>query len=411
MNLFTYHCSVQESVTLQWVREKVRRALGENFVPLVNGAVQQVDRQLDDAGFRILTPTTEVVFEIFLNKPARRVLVVRFYPLGYGEPLSAEGTDFEILELSAGRVSEDTLKKLQKEITGNTITHGTVLETKRLDGVNKSLGKLSPNGKKLAESKLRRDIQRLYDDGLRLKLARIMSTYGDNLLTSEAIRKLLGESKRSIGTLCNDSALFGNTYAISCRRCGTPHLILSHKKRAGEVLADSDNYCTSCKGRGTLGLMEGYRLTEAVRVGIQHGIWLESLASDIVSKRTRHIWSGQMVNSNELDVLAIYCDKIILIECKDRSFGQNDFYVTAMKAQEIGAHVVFIIVTHDINPSVQSMINTYKMETDRAFKTIVGNSTKAISGSLDEALDEIRENYIGDWLWPQRSMDYTWGMT
>lgn len=390
MNFRTYHCNAQNVVSFKDLLPKISKTLGENFTPLFHEALRKTNKQLANVGLEISIPIFEEDLEVFINKETKHALALRLIPGSPNKPF------LDMLEFSAGNKMEHIRESLQKAI-GVNIKEGSFLETALLNRVQKRLGKLSPNGKKLADNKLRQKIRILYNDSVRSKVTKILSTYSDNVVSLEAIKDLLKENNSSIKKLCNDSGLFAKRYVILCNECATPHLAFSTKKKAADAMADSNNYCALCEKKGTLDIVEGYEVLEVLRLGIQQGLWLESLASDVISEFTQHIWSGQMVDTNELDVLSVYCDKIILIECKDTSFGQNDFYVTAMKAQDIQADIVIIVLTHDINPNVQSNIDRYKHEGERTFRTIIDTSVEKIRSSLKTTLEKIQNDYITKW--------------
>lgn len=396
MNFHTYHFDIQKVISFRNLLPKISKALGENFSPIFHEAVRWSKEQLAYVGIEIPIPIYHEDLEVFVNKETNHMLAFRL------NMLRPKKSVLDILEFYAGNKKQEIIIESLEKAIGFNINEGSFLETALLNKVQKRLGKLSPNGKILADTSLRKKIRRLYNDSDRLKMIEIMSTYGENVVTLGSIVNLLKENKDSVKKFCSDSDLFVKRYLILCNECGAAHLSFSAKSKANKALADSNNYCASCGEKGKLEIVESFEIVKAVRLGIQQGLWLESLASDIISEFTNQIWIGQMVDTNELDVLSIFCDKRVLIECKDTSFGQNDFYVTAMKAQDIGADIVIVIVTRDIHPNVQSIIDRYNREGERTFTLLIETSSEKIKSSLMETLKGIQDKYITEWFYGER---------
>jgi len=86
---------------------------------------------------------------------------------------------------------------------------------------------------------------------------------------------------------------------------------------------------------------------------IRQGLWLEKLVEEIAKENSLATVAGRMLETNELDVVSVAHDSLIIFECKDTNFGQNDFYVLTMKAQLVGAHVMVIVTTRDVSENVK----------------------------------------------------------
>lgn len=394
MNFCSFHCHLQKVSSLKNLVPRISKVLGESFNSVFSEAAHWTETQLAKVGLRISVPLYAEDLEIFISKQTKHVFGFRL--IHTSRPGSPPKVALDILEISPENKEESKIESLGKAIGAN-IEKGSFIESIIVAELHKRLGKLSPNGKILADSMLRQRIRRLYNDNIRSKMKEIVNTYGENVLPLETIRELLKEKKSIVKQFFDDPDLFIKKYVIVCDECGTLYLTFSTKEKAESALSDSHNYCSVCGKGGSLNIYEGYAVAEAIRRGIQQGLWLESLAADVTSEFTHNMWIGQMIDANEIDVLSIYCDKVVLIECKDASFGQNDFYVTAMKAQDIQANIVIIITTHDIHPNVQKSIDRYKGER-RIFRIISKTSTEEIQSSLRQILSEIQNNYVTGWL-------------
>lgn len=391
MNFHPYHCSFKKTIFLKDLCPQISKTLGEDFIPVFSETTKLAKEQFVNIGLRISIPLYNKDLEVFINKKTNHALAFRVIGRFANETL------LDILDFSPGNKEQDTIKSLRKAFEVN-IKERSFMETEVLfNKLQKRLGKLSPNGKVLTNNASRRGIRRLYADGIRSKIEKILITYGANILPVKVIKNLLKEKNGNVKKLCDDPDLFKKQYLIVCNQCGTFCLTFPTQEKAKNALSDSNNYCNECEKKDTFVIIEGYQVVEVIHRGIQQGLWLESLTSDVISELTSHVWSGQMVDANELDVLSIYCDKIVLIECKDSSFGQNDFYVTAMKAEDVQANVVIIITTHGIHPNVQNNIDKYKDARERTFRIIIETSAEGIKSSLKTNLKEIQDNYITEW--------------
>lgn len=388
MSFRTYHCTPQGAVTFEELLALISKSVGSNFSPILREAAREIKEELASVGLVISVPVHDEDIEILLNRETKHLLALRFS--------SFEESGLDMLEFSGGTKRQDIIEPLQKAI-GVNIDKGSLLEAALFKTVQERLGKLSRNGKVLADRASREAIRRLYDDTLRQKMKTILSALHDHMLPLEAFKYLLKGNSTAMKKLFDDSRLFERSYGIRCKTCGSMQLVFPTRDKADDAMAHSKNYCAACKSEGTLAITEAYETIETARLAIQQGLWLESLASDVVSQVTEHIWTGQMVNSSELDVLSIYCDKIVLIECKDSSFGQNDLHAAAAKAEDVRADIVMIVVTRDLHPNVQASVDRYNQKGERTFRTIVNNSTKKIQSALKTSLEETRSNFINRW--------------
>jgi hypothetical protein len=114
-----------------------------------------------------------------------------------------------------------------------------------------------------------------------------------------------------------------------------------------------------------------------------------------------------MVESDEIDVVAVFAEQVVLVECKDTSFGQNDLYVTSVKAQNVGADVVIILSTRDIHQNVRNAIPRIGKSSDereflggvqRDFHLVSDANARAISEELDRILGEISSENMNSWI-------------
>lgn len=110
-----------------------------------------------------------------------------------------------------------------------------------------------------------------------------------------------------------------------------------------------------------------------------------------------------MVETNELDALATFAESVWLVECKDSRFGQNDLYVTAIKAEAVGADHVVVLTTNDIHENVQQAANQIRESGRRrrsGFKFLSAQGAADLRSQFEEVLMEAQANHIRGWLAP-----------
>jgi hypothetical protein len=125
-----------------------------------------------------------------------------------------------------------------------------------------------------------------------------------------------------------------------------------------------------------------------------------------------------MIDSDEVDVLAVAYDQIVLVECKDTSFGQNDLYITSTKAENVGARTVVVVSTRDVHSNVtQAAERTARNRDDRLYTRaarprvlhiISEHSADSIRSKILSVLEEMATRHLGDWLLADRYELYGW---
>jgi len=170
-------------------------------------------------------------------------------------------------------------------------------------------------------------------------------------------------------------------------------LEFADENHAREALAASSGKCLGCAEN--LEIVQTFRLSGTFAAGVLQGLWLESLATDVMAKRTDLVWSGQMIGTKEIDVLGILGGKTILVECKDTSFGQTDLAVIALKADQVRPDFVIVISTRDIHANVQDDIDKLA---SRGFKVISESASGTIAERLGDLLDDLIRTEFQTWL-------------
>ena len=111
--------------------------------------------------------------------------------------------------------------------------------------------------------------------------------------------------------------------------------------------------------------------------------------------------AGQMVETFELDVIAVGYSRVILLECKDTSFGQNDFINLNAKAEEISANTIGIVSTQPLHENVVRLIERTRAQTGRVIFTIQNTEdSTSISSQIEREMTNTRNEYLRQLLSP-----------
>ncbi len=277
---------------------------------------------------------------------------------------------------------------------------GSYVETQKIAKYEKDLQDLSPHGKMLREDEVLGICQRLVEDTTRAVLGKVVGLFGDQYLNVDIIRSSLlktREEKTNFQKLSNDPQVMEKRYGFVCKSCEAPSFELSFpsEKSALDTLANSSYKCmTEDCGSTEAVIREIFTVRNKVRKVSENALWLEYMIGDIVRKKARRTWLGVMHENDELDVVAIAFDKSILIECKDTSFGQNDYYSLMAKAAANRADIVLVVTTTPIHANVRAAIEKSKERRRPQVRTIEASESKAVVGELDRFLNELEENFV-----------------
>jgi hypothetical protein len=254
-----------------------------------------------------------------------------------------------------------------------------------VDEVRGRLGELSPHGRKLSDPKVREVVRLLYDDETRLASRQWVNILRNRSVTRIGLAPLMTAYKdmRLVEKLLDRPDVLEPRFLIACESCGAILSPAFHTEvHATELLAHSDRRCNACMGE-SLSVSGGWTAREGIVRGIEEGLWLESLVADEFQKVASSVWAGQMAETNELDALAVLNGHVLLAECKDKGFGQNDYYIALTKAQQIGATELFIVTTSEVSTSVVGQIGQRNREVPSPHVSVVSESS---AGSLRDKI-------------------------
>lgn len=259
----------------------------------------------------------------------------------------------------------------------------------------------SANGKMLKDEDILAFLPILFEPQVRNSVREVSQLYGQDAVPQSAVTAIMSKklprkkSSAMFKKLTNELKLFDRRYVIVCDDCATPVLEFSNKEKAGQVLeATSSKKCKVCD-QGKMQVVEAYALGQPVYKALQQGVWLEKLTYDSVKPFSVFAAAGQMLDTFELDVIAVGYDQIILIDCKDTSFGQNDFVNVNAKAKEIEANVIGIVTTQPINENVRRLIDRTKQQTSTTIFTVENTEdSDKISSQIQAEVGKLEKEYV-----------------
>jgi len=321
--------------------------------------------------------------------------------------------------------AKDALLKALREVTQlkAEAAKGTVrdeIQVRKLEAVMEGL---SPNGQKLALPTFQSVLPKLFDLKTREIVRDIYGAYKETLIAAPLLKKseVLRRYAEATDTTLSDAELFHRRYKISCMRCEEHYssfplipLVYDSEGAAQAALDSSENQkCGIC--HQTLGVEEAFSVRDIAWQGVQQGLWLEYLTYSVAKEKAVAAFAGKMVGLHELDVVAFLGEEIILFECKDTSLGHNDAFITAGKAQAIGASKVFTITTRNIHENVKKAVAELARPREREFTLEQAEEEAEIQSKITNFLQDIEKNYIrrifaqrGPWGTPGRFLYENW---
>lgn len=279
---------------------------------------------------------------------------------------------------------------------------GTHRERMQIRQLRESLNNMSPNGKMICDEGVAAVLHNLYNPSVRTVVRSIMDVWGTESASLQIMNSYivdgsaLNEIKSDqLDTILSNDDLFEKTFIIGCDTCGSNSLEFKTEKEARATIRKATSVnCKLCR-EGTLGTETAFKIKAPIAQGLRQGLWLEKLVSDAFEPESSLLLTGRMVETFELDVVAILFSQIVLIECKDTSFGQNDYVNLIAKANEINADIAGVVTTQPVHENVKRLIERHGQETGREFFVIEDMmDSESISKALSRQVDKVRESFV-----------------
>ena len=261
-------------------------------------------------------------------------------------------------------VGSQLLADCESAFGGEKAIKGTLQEAQIAESLKKRL-KEGTHGKLLNNPEFTPSFEILCDPAIRQQIRPFVGTFGDSAVSGAFIEEVLprrSELKKSeIRRLINNENWFSKQFSIGCNKCGASTLAFSTREEAQESLSHSTSHrCFMCE-ENALGIVEVFALKEALLKGLQ-GLWLEHLVYQTMQPISLLSMGGKEIEGFEVDVVSLTCEKVILFECKDTSFGERDFWMSVPKAQTLNADILWIVTTQPLHDNVKKAIDRQKAQ-------------------------------------------------
>lgn len=293
------------------------------------------------------------------------------------------------------KIPDLRIKNIIKRIKSNKKIHeffdGTFQESHIVGRLNTDLEKLSGNGKIINNEKFIAFWKYGENVSSRIPLKKYISKIGMIPIPEENFEKVSRSIDKSIPLLVKNTNITLKQFAINCDECHNYPILYENEQRARDALKDSK--CGEC-GKKALRLTKAIQLRPEMHTVISGGAWLERLVATTINKYTKHVWAGRMYGNDEIDVIAFFCGKTFIVECKDTSFGQNDYYILLRKAENINANSIIVVTTEKLHKNVSNSIEKDFKEEKRKILVIEEKDANKITSHLNEYFQKVLDKYI-----------------
>ena len=318
----------------------------------------------------------------------------------------------EIVKRYSGDILEVSILYKRKEELGKIlrifkkikefkeINEGTYFGMMKSEELDPLLEKRSPNGKLIENPSYGKIFEYFVSQANRVVINKIADFLGQTALakTKEEIHKCLDkEERRVFEALLRTKKIFQEAFRPKCEKCNkvlwsTTYNTLAEARRAVSTMQ------FSCPARGckshNANIAEVYSIRlEAIKA--KGGVWLEKFVNDELKKMVSQTWPGRMHGNDELDNVFILKDHLVVVECKDTSFGLTNLYSLLMKAQNLETDQILIITTQEVNKNVLSQIKSINDE--EKFKVIlIKGEQKDIAAGIERFLYESNKEFLAE---------------
>ena len=188
-------------------------------------------------------------YEIFISEDNKTLLVFKMS----AETRRTSQNYIDVFGVS--KSDELDICKVIRDNVGLQVHPGSSYSAQKESRLTQLAGSLSPNGKKLADAKVRKTLQTLYDDDFRTDIATIVNAIGDNPVSEEFLVEMDRFKSRhmALSAILNDGQIATKRFVILCNSCSSPHLAFDSSSRAEEVMTDADRRCVMCGERNLAG--------------------------------------------------------------------------------------------------------------------------------------------------------------
>jgi hypothetical protein len=249
------------------------------------------------------------------------------------------------------------------------------------------------------------DTLRVFTEGNARTLLRELVNFPYRIFREDMFGKdRLGELDLNLMT---GSGIFDELHSPTCRKCKdemptSPFLFVS-KDDIAPMLEKKTLVCPSCGGKLGTDNTIVMRYLKFSKLGLEmaKGLWLEAYVNSLLTEMgipKACAIACALHGKDELDLVFSDGSSLYVCECKDRTVGQNDVYVLAMKASRISADRkirvnvdrVLIVSTEPISKDVMPEERTEERPSEIEYIAI-GGEPSLIKERLAKIIDDSRK--------------------
>ena len=158
-------------------------------------------------------------------------------------------------------------------------------------------------------------------------------------------------------------------------------------------------FCSECGSPFDLKRqIKAFSVNENARKALRQGLWLEEFVADLLTDfGCVQVQIGVMVDTLEMDIVAIKLGDIILVECKAGDVDFTDLTIFSHKVRAINPNRAIIVTTSKVLPNAKKEIESIKKREEIEIMQIEGNLDK-IKEELVKMMERMRKKNLEDWM-------------
>lgn len=296
----------------------------------------------------------------------------------------------------------ETIEKTAKIPLVSPITWKSSIQRKGEEKISKIVKGLSTNGKLLADIEIKKMCKNLRKDRTR-KLLSVLMEIERVPFPFDSVEYLQGETgiakktvRREIKSLV-DCGVLSPLIRLVCPNCkqSSPGFSVSivWEELEGKI------FCSHCGTPYDLKKqLEAFSVDENARQALGQGLWLEEFVADVLTNLgCVKVQVGVIVDTLEIDVIAIRHGEIILAECKAGDVNFTDLTIFSHKVRAIDPDRAVIITTSKVLPNAKKEIESIKNREKKEIMQIEGK-LKNIREKLRKMVERIEKKRREDWI-------------
>ena len=295
----------------------------------------------------------------------------------------------------------ETIEKTAK-LPGVSLTWGSLSQQGSEEKISKIVKGLSTNGKLLTDIETKKVCKHLRKDKARKILLGLIRIEGFTIPLDfvQYLHDKYGIGKkalmRKIKSLVDCGAVSPQVRLI-CPSCG--ELSSGFSVSLGLEELEGKIFCSQCGVPYDLKKRrEAFSVNQNTRQALKQGLWLEEFIANVLTDfGCMKVQVGVMVDTLEIDVLAIKHGEIILVECKAGDVNFTDLTIFSHKVRTINPDQAVIVTTSKVLPNAKKEIESIKKREEIEIMQFEGN-LKEIGEKLGKMTERIEERHCKNWV-------------